>query len=166
MTTMIEHRSHAVRHAQETPLSFDSRVDSKPQGKRAQGSTRNAPTNHQSPTPQEASSGQVQDAIMSVVICDSVVHFSMSGPHECDFQHKLDSSWTNTIGIGWSQSFPHHVNAVDHSAIKILEQRLVLSLNSVDFRTVVTNCHDGVGVHHFTGTTQVSMVLSPPLHRF
>ena len=52
----------------------------------------------------------------------------MSGPHECDSQHKLDSSWTNTIGIGWSQSFPHHVNAVDHSAIKILEQRLVLSL--------------------------------------
>ena len=28
VTTMIEYRSHAMRHAQETPLSFDSRVDS------------------------------------------------------------------------------------------------------------------------------------------
>ena len=90
------------------PLSFDSSVDSvnsdrgsqrpKQQGKRAQGSTRNArkhacgdTTNHQSPTPQEVNNGQVQDVIMSVVISDSVVHLSISGPHECDSQHRSSS---------------------------------------------------------------------------
>ena len=89
-------QSHAVRHAQETPLSFDSRVDSfnsdrgsdlRPdhkdknnkrsvhkEARETPGSTR--ATNHQSPTPQEVNNGQVQDVIMSVVICDSVVHLS------------------------------------------------------------------------------------------
>ena len=37
--------------------------------------------------PQEVNNGQVQDVIMSVVICDSVVHLSISGPHECDSHH-------------------------------------------------------------------------------
>ena len=37
----------------------------------------------------------------------------------------LNSSWTNTIGIGSAQSAPHHFYAVDHSAYNILEQRLV-----------------------------------------
>ena len=27
--------------------------------------------------------------------------------------------------------------------------------HSVDFRTAVTHCHEGPGLHHFTGTTQV-----------
>ena len=31
--------------------------------------------------------------------------------------------------------------------------------HSVDIRTTVTQCHDGPGLHHFTRTTQVSMVL-------
>ena len=38
------------------------------------------------PTPQEVNNGQVQDVTMSVVICDSVVHLSKSGPHEYDSQ--------------------------------------------------------------------------------
>ena len=91
----FEHQ-FAVRHAQETPLSFDSRVDSfnsdrgselrldhKDQNNKGSvhKDARETPrstraTNHQSPTPQEVNNGQVQDVIMSVVICDSVVHLS------------------------------------------------------------------------------------------
>ena len=49
---------------------------------------------------------------------------------KCDSQRPsslltLDSSWTNTIGIGSAQSAPHHFYAVDHSANNILGQRLV-----------------------------------------
>ena len=89
---MMGYRSHAMQHAQETSVIWQpcwlwprlraSSWSQKPeqQGKRAQGSTRNArkhacgdTTNHQSPTPQEANNGQVQDVIMSAVICNSVV---------------------------------------------------------------------------------------------
>ena len=98
-----------MEHAQETPLPFDSRVasinsdrgselrpDHKDQNNKGSvhkearetpGYTRAAtrPTTSL-PTLQEVHIGQVQDVIMSVVFCDSVVHFSTSGPHEFDSQ--------------------------------------------------------------------------------
>ena len=95
-----------------TPLSFDSRVDSfntdrgselRPdhkEQKKKEACTRKHEKRpearvrrHDQPPnpPQEVNNGQVQDVIMSVVICDSVVHLSISGPHECDSQHPSSS---------------------------------------------------------------------------
>ena len=96
----------------------------------------------------------------------------------------LDSSWSNTIGIGSAQSAPHHSYAVDHSAGNILEQRLVCH----SFSRLSHSCHtlsrwpwsaplhrnntslDGPGLHHFIDSRQVIFLLSrwpwsSPLHR-
>ena len=105
-------RSHAMRQAQETPLSFDSRFDSfnsnrgsdlglnhkdqnnngsvHKEARETPGSTH--ATNHQSPTPQELHR-QLQDVIMSVVICDSVVHLATNCAHECDSQQSTKTNF-------------------------------------------------------------------------
>ena len=49
----------------------------------------------------------------------------------------LDSSWTNTIGIGSAQSAPQHFYAVDHSAKNILKPRLVCH----SFSRLSHSCH-------------------------
>ena len=49
----------------------------------------------------------------------------------------LDSCWTNTIGIGSSQSASHHFYAVDRSANNTLAQRLVCH----SFSRLSHSCH-------------------------
>ena len=36
---------------------------------------------------------------MRVVVCDSVVHLSISGPHECDSQQKKEKSKIVNAGV-------------------------------------------------------------------
>ena len=96
----------------------------------------------------------------------------------------LNSSWSNTIGIGSAQSAPQHFYAVNHSANNTLEQRLVCHSLS----RLLHSCHtlsrwpwsaplhrnntslDGPGLHHFIDSRQVIILLSrwpwsSPLHR-
>ena len=100
---------------------------------------------------------------MSVVICDSVVHLSISGPHECDSQHP-SSSWRSTAHgrTPLESDRPNPLHIISTQLITLLMTFLSndsFVTHAVDFCTAVTHCHDGPGLHHFTGTTQVSMVL-------
>ena len=54
--------------------------------------------------PQEVNNGHVQDVIMSVVICDSVVHLSISGPHVCDGAQNPIFFCLNFVAISCSTS--------------------------------------------------------------
>ena len=140
---MIEYRPHAMRHAPQTPLSFDvlthstlteaqnfvlitktkttreafTRKHEKRPEARVRRHERSAQkhacgdtTNHQSPAPQEVNNRQVQDVIVSVVISDSVVHLSTSGPHECESQHIVEkyhsSSFFGLSFSGWELALP------------------------------------------------------------
>ena len=86
---MIEYRSHAMRHAQETSLSFDSRVDSFNSDRGSELRPDHKDQNNKGSVHKEAreTPGSTRAATRpTVVICDSVVHLSTSGPQECDSQ--------------------------------------------------------------------------------
>ena len=78
----------------------------------------------------------------------------------------LDSSWTNTTGIGSAQSAPHHFYPVDHSADNTIEQRLVCH----SFSRLSHSCHT-LSPMALVCTTSPEQHKSrwswpPPLHRF
>ena len=138
-----------MRHAQETPLSFDSRVDSFNSDPGSELRPDYEDQNNKGSVHKEA-----RETPGSARAATRLVHLSTSGPHECDSPASLlvltlDSSWTNTIGIGSAQSAPHHFYAVDHSAHTLTRWPLSppLHWNNTSL--------DGPGRHHFIGTAQV-----------